>query len=289
MLTKVCKAANDLSDRDEVMSTTLNLCIGDTHLTLAVGQAPTTMFDEMRLRYAAFLDDALPPSPAFHVTVSVRPGPLWLPLRGDAILPLRTRRRGPCITCVTPTEVGYFDLLQRRGRIVLRPHGNVENCLRVLVGWDVAQRGGLLLHASGVVRGVGAFVFFGPSGAGKSTVAQLSARWPVLSDDLVLIERTASGYQACGVPFRGNAWTAPRLNLRAPLAGLLALEQAPRHARLPLPPGAGAAQLVACTPFVTTCPEGAALVMRAAAALTAVIPAARLQFRKDDRFWEVLI
>ena len=59
------------------------------------------------------------------------------------------------------------------------------------------------------------------SGAGKSTVARLSASWPVLSDDLVLIERMAGGYLACGVPFRGNEWTAPRLNRRAPLAGSL--------------------------------------------------------------------
>jgi hypothetical protein len=228
--------------------------------------------------------------------VYVRPGAPLLPWRTDGMLPLRTRRIGRWVLCLTPGEAGCFDLTARRGRITLRPHGNVENCLRVLLGWEAAQRGGLLLHASGVVRQhasddrrpAGAFVFFGPSGAGKSTVARLSARWPVLSDDLVLIERTSTGYQACGVPFRGNEWTAPRLNARAPLAGLLALEQAPQHLRLPLTPGAGAARLVSATPFVTTCPHGAAMVMGAALALAAATPVARLQFRKDDGFWEVL-
>ena len=294
------------------MSSTLNLRIGAMQLVLDIGQLSLGMRADMMQRYAAFVDDLPSTSTAFRLAVAMRPGAPWLPQRADALLPLRTRRRGQRVSCLTPTEAGSFDLAQRRGRIVLRPHGNVENCLRVLVGWDVAQRGGLLLHACGVVRQhascdtrqhasgdtrqhasndarvAGAFVFFGPSGAGKSTVATLSARWPVLSDDLVLIERTATGFQACGVPFRGNEWTAPRLNTRAPLAGLLALEQAPHHARLPLSHGAGAARLVACTPFVTTCPHGAALVMGAALALTRITPVARLQFRKDDKFWEVL-
>jgi hypothetical protein len=318
------------------LSSTLNLRIGAMQLVLDIGQLSLGMRADMMQRYAAFVDDLPSTSTAFRLAVAMRPGAPWLPQRADALLPLRTRRRGQRVSCLTPTEAGSFDLAQRRGRIVLRPHGNVENCLRVLVGWDVAQRGGLLLHACGVVRQhasgdtrqhasgdtrqhasgdtrqhasgdtrqhasgdtrqhasndarvAGAFVFFGPSGAGKSTVATLSARWPVLSDDLVLIERTATGFQACGVPFRGNEWTAPRLNTRAPLAGLLALEQAPHHARLPLSHGAGAARLVACTPFVTTCPHGAALVMGAALALTRITPVARLQFRKDDKFWEVL-
>lgn len=270
------------------MTVMLNLRIGATQLTLNVGCMSATMLDEIQKRYAAFVDNRSSISAAFYASVRVRPGAPWLQWRADAPLPLHTRRIGPRVLCMTPTEAGWFDLVQRRGQIVLRPNGNVENCLRVLIGWDVAQRGGLLLHASGVVRDAGAFVFFGPSGAGKSTVARLSARWPVLSDDLVLIERTPTGYQACGVPFRGNEWTAPRLNMRAPLVGLLALEQAPHHAHLPLSPGAGAARLVACTPFVTTCPEGATMVMRAAAALTSATAVAQLQFRKDDHFWEVL-
>jgi hypothetical protein len=266
----------------------LNLHIGATQLALAIEHLPSTMLDDIYRRYAAFIDDNLSAAAAFQVTVRVRPGAPWLPWRIDAALPLRTQRCGACVTCMTPTEMGYFDLAHRSGSILLRPNGNIENCLRVLIGWEVAERGGLLLHASGVVRAERAFVFFGPSGTGKSTVARLSAQWPVLSDDLVLIESTPTGYQACGVPFRGNEWTAPRLNLCAPVAGLLALEQAPRHARLPLPPGAGAARLVACTPFVTTCLHGAALVMRAASAINAVTPVARLQFRKDEHFWEVL-
>lgn len=270
------------------MTVLMKLRIGATQLLLDVGRLPATMLDDMQRRYAAFVDDRPSTTAAFHVTVRVRPGAPWLPVHTDAALPLHTRRCGAWVTCMTPTEAGFFILTERRGQIVLRPNGNVENCLRVLVGWDVAERGGLLLHASGVVRAERAFIFFGPSGVGKSTVARLSAQWPVLSDDLVLIECAPTGYQACGVPFRGHEWTAPRLNRWAPLAGLLALEQAPRHARLPLPAGAGAARLVACTPFVTTCPHGAALVMRAAAAITAVTPVAQLQFRKDERFWEVL-
>ncbi|MBE2236978.1 MAG: hypothetical protein IAE81_04255 [Caldilineaceae bacterium] len=274
------------------MNTTLRLRIGETRLSLEIGRLPAATLDDLERRYAAFAEPdmaALPGDvPPFHLAIRMRPGAPFLPWRAHTALPLRTRRVGRFVLCQTPNEAGCFDLTKRCGRVTLRPAGNVENCLRVLVGWDAAQRGGLLLHASGVLRKEGAFVFFGPSGAGKSTVARLSASWPVLSDDLVLIERVAGGYLACGAPFRGNEWTAPRLNCRAPLTGLLALEQAPHHARLPLPPSAGAARLVAATPFVTTCPHGAALVLASALALTAATPVARLQFRKDKNFWEVL-
>ena len=127
------------------MSTTLNLRIGATQLALDIGQLAPAMRDDMTQRYAAFVDDFPPASAAFRLAVAMQPGAPWLPQRAAAVLPLRTRRRGQRVICLTPTEAGVFDLVQRRGRIVLRPHGNVENCLRVLVGWDVAQRGGLLL------------------------------------------------------------------------------------------------------------------------------------------------
>lgn len=224
----------------------------------------------------------------YRVRVRYRPGTHFLAWRPGAALPLRTRRIGDRVVCVTPDVAGVVDLVRRTGAVTVCAAGSLENYLRVLVGWDVVQRQGLLLHAAGIVHADRACVFFGASGAGKSTVAGLSAPRPVLSDDLVLIERSGAGYVACGAPFRGSEWQAPRLNACAPLAALFALEQAPHHARQPLATAAAVARLVAATPFVTTCRRGVTRVVEAALGLATTIAPARLQFRKDGQFWEVI-
>src|SRR5437867_6048070 len=70
---------------------------------------------------------------------------------------------------------GRFDIEGTRGELKLcdtpfEPRArSVENFLRVALAWKAMERGGLLLHASGLVRDGRAYLFFGPSGSGKTT------------------------------------------------------------------------------------------------------------------------
>ncbi len=266
----------------------LPLAIGRTRLAINLAALPGARRDAIHARYAAFVTQPAATGAPIAVQVQLRAGRPFLPWDARTPLPLVTRRIGPRLVFVAPQEAGWLDPATHQARLILRPSGSVENFLRVVTAWSALAQGGLLLHACGIVRSERAFVFFGASGVGKSTVAGLSRAWTVLSDDLVLVERNATGYVAGGVPFRGSAWDAPRANTQAPLAGLYALRQAPIHALCPLAQPEATARLAAAAPFVTHCATSAATVLATCAALGAHVPVAELSFRKDMGFWEVI-
>ena len=264
----------------------LHLAIGRTRLALDLEPLPPAKRTAATVRYGDFAAPAA--TGAVLVRPAVRDGRPFLAWDARTPLPLVTRRVGERLLFVAPHEAGWLDFATRQARLVLRAQGTVENFLRVATAWSTLETGGLLLHACGVVRDGRAFVFFGASGVGKSTVAGLSRAWTVLSDDLVLVERSERGYVACGVPFRGSAWDAPRANQQAPLAGLYALRQAPGHALRSLARPEAAARLAAAAPFVTHCAASSTAVLATCAALAAHVPVAELRFRKDEAFWEVI-
>ena len=267
--------------------TVLSLAIGGTRLVLDLAALPVARRDAVHARYAAFA--ARPdPGAAIAVQVRLRGGRPFLPWDARTPLPLVTRRIGARLVFVAPQEAGWLDPATRQARLVLRGQGTVENFLRVVTAWSALEQGGLLLHACGVVRRGRAFVFFGASGVGKSTVAGLSRAWTVLSDDLVLVEPAATGYEAGGVPFRGSAWDAPRVNARAPLAGLYALRQAPAHALRDLPLAEATARLAASAPFVAQCATAATALLATCAGLAGQVPVRELSFCRDGLFWEVI-
>ncbi|HYS78426.1 MAG TPA: hypothetical protein VEO94_06280, partial [Candidatus Dormibacteraeota bacterium] len=126
----------------------------------------------------------------------------------------------------------------------------LENFLRALTASLILERGGLLLHASGVVRGGRAYMFFGPSGRGKTTVTILSPGDVVLSDDLSLIVRNGDRFEAAGVPFGMAHQRIPDTNASFPIASLNALSQGPQVRRERLTGAAAVAAIVASLPFV---------------------------------------
>lgn len=100
----------------------------------------------------------------------------------------------------------------------------------LLVQHHVAQRGGLVVHASGVELDGAALLFAGVSGAGKSTLAALWARARrrprarVLSDDRLVLRPHARGFWAWGTPWHGSGrYGSP---LGRPLRAVFFLEQA---------------------------------------------------------------
>ncbi len=93
----------------------------------------------------------------------------------------------------------------------------------------LAVRGGVIVHAAGLMLGDKALAFPGPSGAGKSTISRLfmdaGLGSALLSDDRVVIRAADEGpVTVWGTPWPGEARVAR--NDRAPLAALLFLAKA---------------------------------------------------------------
>ena len=67
-----------------------------------------------------------------------------------------------------------------------------------VLGFILRQRGHLALHGSAVQIGGGALAIVGPHGAGKSTTAAalVTRRFPLVTDDVLHVRRTASGWMA---------------------------------------------------------------------------------------------
>jgi hypothetical protein len=138
-----------------------------------------------------------------------------------------------------------------------------------------------------VVRGGKAYVFFGPSGSGKTTVTALSPNDTVLSDDLTLIVPTERGFEAAGIPFGMAHHHVPDTHRSFPIASLNRLVQSQEVRRAALSGARALAELSASLPFVMEFPGDASRAMMNVDRLLGTVPAFRLQFRKDDTFWNV--
>jgi hypothetical protein len=123
----------------------------------------------------------------------------------------------------------------------------IDSLLRITVGLMLAERGGLLLHGSGVRLGSGALVCFGPSGVGKTTVARSVAPDDVLCDEMIALVPDGAEVRAYGTPFHGDyAVCAPH---SAPLTALVRLVQGSADTLETLSPAAAAQALLNCTLF----------------------------------------
>jgi len=149
-------------------------------------------------------------------------------------------------------------------------------------------KGGVLIHAAGVVRAGRAFVFFGPSGSGKTTTTTLSPGSRILSDDLLMISRENGGFRAASVPFRGLRTPAASSDESYPIAGLFRLikDESDYLEELSRPQAVG--QVVQSLPFVTDRPEAAPRILEVVSDLVSDIPVKKLHFRKDPGFWRVI-
>lgn len=79
----------------------------------------------------------------------------------------------------------------------------VEFCLLM----RLAREGGALLHGAGVVVDGKGWVFIGTSGAGKSTISDfyIAQGETVLSDERIIIRKTANRFLLCGTPWHGTS------------------------------------------------------------------------------------
>jgi hypothetical protein len=184
---------------------------------------------------------------------------------------------------------GTVDLDERTADVALASPDDVSinSFLRILYSLALVEAHGLVVHAAGLVRDGGAYLFSGPSGRGKTTVARLSAGALLLSDELSIV-RIAEGHAVCfGTPFRGELALAGE-NRGAPLVGVHFLHHGGRHAVEALGPGRALARLLPNVLFFAREADVTAAVFRIAADLVEAVPCFDLWFRPDPGFWEVI-
>ncbi len=123
--------------------------------------------------------------------------------------------------------MGSVDLTRNEGELRVNPiwfipslATFVRNLFTLIL---VLKDNGLVLHALGVLRNEGVYVFFGPSGSGKTTVAQLSPEHIILSDDIVFIKPSGVSYAVFPTPCWGDMQRGDRQNRGYPLKGLFKL------------------------------------------------------------------
>ena len=130
--------------------------------------------------------------------------------------------------------------------------GVLENLLRVLVAYDVLERGGVMLHCAAIVRDNRVAVLFGHSGAGKSTTSALALEsgCSVISDDINIIEPVGNGWQVTPVPFSGTLNAVSDIVKPVPLHGLFRLHQAGEDRTEPCSRARGVSLLMGSSPFI---------------------------------------
>lgn len=271
-------------------------------LSFSVAGIPTRLLIEglshekqalLKTWYSAFSVqiDRVDEMQAAQIQARVEAGENFLPFRPGSLL-VRTNRHDVRIEFESYREKGWYDLIEKRGELILRPDGNPENYLRTIYAWRCLAHKALLVHASGVIRNGRGYVFFGPSGSGKTTTAKLSPDAIILSDDLVILQREdvdgRLSVRVYGVPFRGEMIEAGRANASAPLAGLYTLVKDSQHRLAELDHIEAAARLTACVPFVMSQPENAQRVLALCEEITRFVRVKTLHFKRDTGFWKVI-
>jgi len=207
---------------------------------------------------------------------------------------LESRRTAEGLTLWSYEFAGRLD--HSKGQAVLgiveeqgdRFDRGLENFLRVLTASYILERGGLLMHASGVVRGRAAHLFFGPSGRGKTTVTLLSPGDIVLSDDLSLVLWNGERFEASGIPFGMAHHRIPDTADSFPIASLNGLVQSQEVSRERLTGARALAEIVASLPFVMQETGQSERALEVARRLLQAVPAYRLWFRNDPSFWALV-
>ena len=167
--------------------------------------------------------------------------------------------------------------------------GVLENVLRVLAAYRVAECGGALLHSAGIVDGGAAWLFVGRSGAGKSTLSRLSLGEgrAVLSDDLNAVSWGAEGCWVSAVPFAGDYHGAASAIL--PLGALCQVRQGQEHHVEPLSRAEGLAALLAAAPYVNQDPHRLDRLLSNLEAVLDRAPLHRVTFSLEGGVWNALL
>jgi len=233
-------------------------------------------------RFEGFVQNAAAPLLEFDIELAdpQRPDP------DDEVRVTRDRDRW---TIERSDCEAVLDVPSGRGRIRQPRHPYAtDTVLRILHSLLLAPRGGLLLHASSVIRHGRAFVMFGPSGAGKSTmVAMAPPDAIVLSEEISYVRREDQAYWGCGTPFTGEL-NRRGDNTEAPLGGLFHLVQGEDDRIEPLSHSDALRVLLQSVLCFAGDPAVTKQVFAAACDLVSLAPVQTLVFRRHPQVWELI-
>jgi hypothetical protein len=187
---------------------------------------------------------------------------------------------------------GSIDLANRHGVLTISNHyplDDIEYFARAAYMLLAFEAGGLMLHATGIVRRNRAYLFFGPSGSGKSTTARNSADKLILNDDLIILRPDNPHWQAYATPFWNRPQLRPNTNRYAPLAGLYHLIQDRAVFIESIDAARAVAEVAASAPIISSDPQRSlALLDRIEQIIHAQIPIKHLHLLPDASFWDVI-
>jgi hypothetical protein len=256
--------------------------IGIGRTAVRIRCADQAFLASLGARYAGFLAPADPPAFEFDVHLAQpdpdtidddvtvgRQGGLWRLRRGDFH--------------------AEFDPAARRGWIRQPPNPySLDSVLRIVHTLLLAGSGGMLVHASSVVRNGRAWLFAGVSGAGKTTISRLAPPdVQLLTDEMSYVTREDGRYYAYGTPFAGDL-ARPGENVRAPLGGVFLLAQGPENRIDPVAPADAVRGVMANILFFAHDPDLVNAVFADAIDLAARVPVRRLTFLPDARVWDLI-
>ncbi len=120
----------------------------------------------------------------------------------------------------------HINLADRKGFLILGSDLYPELLVPILLffySYIVVLYDGFLLHAAGVINDGRGYIFPGRSGSGKTTITELSKGMVILSDDRIIIRKTANSYRVFSTPFWWDFRNAS--NVSAELHRILLLKQ----------------------------------------------------------------
>lgn len=165
----------------------------------------------------------------------------------------------------------------------------VANLLRACLAWRMPSRGGLMLHAAGLVVDERSFVLVGSEGCGKSTWTTLGERagGKVISDDVVLVDGAEGRFETLGSALR-STYEGPLTRGRWPLAAVLFPSHGSPPALKPVGELIARARLTANLPFVAAGIERDERIDAVLDRLVEETPRAELRFDLEPSFLSLL-
>jgi hypothetical protein len=182
-----------------------------------------------------------------------------------------------------------LDFARRQAEARLAGPEEYQNLLRILYFFEFLKCGGLLMHASSVVRQGRACIFPGQSGAGKTTIVRNSTGLSILTDEMSAVQTAANGAPplAYGTPFYGD-WNQVGEKLTAPVKGFYFPVQDGEHRAVPISPGETLTRLLPRIVIFTTWQPRIERILDLAVQLAERAPGYLLHFRPQPALWEAI-